>query len=656
MTTANEWLARLALIVTPFILLMLLEGGLRFFDYGERFDILIPFKSDARYLAVNPALGQRYFPASQVTPEVALTDAILKEKAAGSYRIFVLGGSTAAGYPYQYNGSFPSILKLILSAHYPNKQIEVMNLAMPAVSSYTVREIALNLAEYEPDMYLIYAGHNEFYGGLGVGSTESLGQSRWIVNAYLALRHYRSFQLFRNVFNRLRAFLLTSSNGSGSRDGTLMARMAGNRSIPYTAPEVALAAGNFRGNMQDIADFCSANGIALFAGSVSSNLRHQSPFVDAFSEAGDQQAWQAHLQVAKEAISKADLQTARSQLQAAIRIDSLAATPYFLQAQLALASGDTTAASPLFLKAKEFDGLRFRASEQINEKLKELAAASPLTYVPVNEQFAAYSPGNIPGDELFLEHLHPNLSGYRLLAETFAQSIAESGLLGPARQGPAVDASWQKQIGVTRVDIAYANIRINFLKKGWPFTDKSPGAKQDVHINNPTPEQTVALRFWRDELTWEQMHVEMARQYEKTGNWLAAAREYQALITATPMNASPYVFMARCLMQMQRPNQALAALKAAMEIEKTAYAAQLAGTIHMAKRQPPAAIPYFKEALQLSPGDRNIMFKLAEAYAFNGELDNGESLLREILAASPNHQKGQELAAFIRSKRKGVDR
>ena len=38
----------------------------------------------------------------------------------------------------------------------------------------------------EPDAVLIYAGHNEYYGALGVGSTESLGRGAFDLAALRA--------------------------------------------------------------------------------------------------------------------------------------------------------------------------------------------------------------------------------------------------------------------------------------------------------------------------------------------------------------------------------------------------------------------------------------------------------------------------------------
>ena len=45
--------------------------------------------------------------------------------------------------------------------------------------------------EHNPDLLLIYAGHNEYYGALGVGSTESIGNARWLVKTYLNLCDFK---------------------------------------------------------------------------------------------------------------------------------------------------------------------------------------------------------------------------------------------------------------------------------------------------------------------------------------------------------------------------------------------------------------------------------------------------------------------------------
>ena len=50
-----------------------------------------------------------------------------------------------------------------------------------------------------PDAILIYAGHNEYYGALGAGSTETLGAVPGFVRFYVRLQRFKTFLLLRNV-------------------------------------------------------------------------------------------------------------------------------------------------------------------------------------------------------------------------------------------------------------------------------------------------------------------------------------------------------------------------------------------------------------------------------------------------------------------------
>ncbi|MEL6823342.1 MAG: hypothetical protein AAFP70_16400, partial [Calditrichota bacterium] len=169
----NRWAARLFLLSLPLLFFLLLEGALRLFNYGVSHDPFVDYPGTENYLAINQEIGRRFFPTVGVAPASSRTDAILKEKPQDSFRIFALGGSTMAGYPYLFNASFPSILRGILQEAIPNKTIEVANLGMSAVPSYAVRDIVMNLESYKPDMLIIYTGHNEFYGALGIASAES---------------------------------------------------------------------------------------------------------------------------------------------------------------------------------------------------------------------------------------------------------------------------------------------------------------------------------------------------------------------------------------------------------------------------------------------------------------------------------------------------
>src|SRR5690606_25363071 len=114
------------------------------------------------------------------------------EKPPSRLRIFVVGGSTAQGYPYQRNHSFTAIAQAALRS--VGADVEVVNLGNSAMSSYYVREVLGDLPEYEPDAVVVYAGHNEYYGTPSIFT----GGSHTTRMALLQLKKYRSVQLLES--------------------------------------------------------------------------------------------------------------------------------------------------------------------------------------------------------------------------------------------------------------------------------------------------------------------------------------------------------------------------------------------------------------------------------------------------------------------------
>ena len=131
------------------------------------------------------------------------------QKKNNAFRIFVLGESTAAGWPYVPNASFPRHIKRKLELLYPENTIEVINCGISAINTYTIRDIVPGIVEQQPDLILIYTGHNEYYGAFGVGSSVSLGYSRTLVNTYLKLSRLQNNPVFAEYYFRdLRNYLV----------------------------------------------------------------------------------------------------------------------------------------------------------------------------------------------------------------------------------------------------------------------------------------------------------------------------------------------------------------------------------------------------------------------------------------------------------------
>ena len=77
------------------------------------------------------------------------------------FRIIVYGGSATFADEFEPPGTWPSILERLLSAAYPDRDIQVINLGQICHSSTQVLLRLEELLQYEPDLLIVYSGNNE---------------------------------------------------------------------------------------------------------------------------------------------------------------------------------------------------------------------------------------------------------------------------------------------------------------------------------------------------------------------------------------------------------------------------------------------------------------------------------------------------------------
>ncbi|HPY52298.1 MAG TPA: SGNH/GDSL hydrolase family protein, partial [Sedimentisphaerales bacterium] len=349
-------------------LLLLVEGCLRLFRYGGDPRLFVAASVEGgRFLTCNREIGRQYFPYLVKVPKPSW-DAFLKDKPSNGVRMFVLGGSTAAGFPYGNNLMFSRILNVRLQEAFPDRKIEIVNTAMSATNTYTQLDFLDEILAQKPDAILIYSGHNEYYGALGVASRESLGQSPAVARAYLKLRRLKLFVLAQDAVGLVRGMRKQGADYDPS--ATLMERMVGAKAIPLDSRLYRQGTKQFAENLDRIYQKARVAGVPIVVSELVSNVRDQRPFVS----------------VATGSAPAADL--------------------VFRDAQALDREGDHEQAHRLYTKAKDLDALRFRASEEFNEILHETARRYGGAVVPMKSRFEAASPEGIIGDHLMVDHLH----------------------------------------------------------------------------------------------------------------------------------------------------------------------------------------------------------------------------------------------------------
>lgn len=591
----------------PIAFFVLLELGLRYFKYGDDLSLFVTpadtFADDA-YWVSNPLVANRYFPKGYFTP-IPPEEYFLKDKPENGYRIFVMGGSTVASWPYPRNVLFSRILSQRLSDAFPDKYIEVINTGIAAVNTFTLLDFLEEILEKEPDAILIYAGHNEFYGALGAGSTQKVGYSRWAIKTYLNLSKLKIFQLVRGVVDSTKSALTTHVEEEQSGHSTLMGQMVGDNSIALGSDIYQNARINFEENISEILSTIKAAGVDVMISELVSNLRDHPPFV-----------------------SMDDA-------------EQLPAGLIYTWAKQLEKEGMYEMARQAYTWAKDKDGLRFRASEEFNQSIHKIAAAHNVPVVPMKSYFENVSPNGIVGKELMLEHLHPNADGYMLMSDAFFHTLHQEKFIAnawPPSEGLKSDQYYRQAWPITELDRTLADVRIINLTDNYPYKPKKPGERTIANYLPGNIVEELAIMTFKREITFPQAHIHLAKYYESNNQLRLAYREYQALMAAAPYNPDFYLLTSEHLLKRKMFDQALPLLHRSLELKQTGYAYKWIGQALMAKKQPGEARPYLEKALSYFPEDVFIIYSLGLTKLAVDDIEGAMMTLKLLERIAPNSE------------------
>ncbi len=550
------------------LLIFLLEGALRLFHYGNSMHLVVSHSNVAYkdFYMINPHVGEKYFSRLEATS--TNNDIFLKRKPGNGLRIFVMGSSTVYGYPYDNNLMASRILHQRLEDAYPDKHIEVVNTALTAINSITLKDFIGQILKYEPDAILIYAGHNEYYGAFGIGSNETMSKSAFLRSLNFRIMNLRIAQLVKSGVNGV-SKLMNSSEGDHDSKGTLMKRIVKDEDIIYGSEEYRIGIDQFRDNLSCILDQAEKKDVPVFLSDLVSNIRDLPPFGD------------------PEGVGR----PAHSAYQDAI---------------VSLAGGDTLEAKAAFYQAKDLDPVRFRASEEINQIIDSLASRSGVLFIPTHKKFSDASAGGLIGNNLLAEHVHPNIEGQFALADAFYTTIVESELIKPGPNPYTVKTKeyYRRNWGFTALDSLVGAYKIEQLKSYWPF------ASLDVQL---TFRDTFSTSGFIDSLAFTiltdpsanllSLHDFLGEYYEKNQQLQLACREYEALIKINPYRSSYYNRAANCLLRLNDLAAAEVNLRKSLEFTASFYAYTMLAEIENIKHNYQGAVEAYTSALRFVDKD-----------------------------------------------------
>ncbi|MDZ7903548.1 MAG: SGNH/GDSL hydrolase family protein [Rheinheimera sp.] len=433
--------------------------------------------------------------------------------------------------------SIASMLENRLRHSWPAKPVEVVNTALSAVNSYTLLDVADDIIAQQPDAVLIYAGHNEFVGIMGVGSNYRLAESPAATAVYLQLKQLHLYKLLEQMLVSKPA---AAANSQEKR--TLMSKMAAAQPIALDSPVYQAGMAQFQRNMSSLLSKYRKAGIPVYLATVGSNIADQPPFQSA--DLSPQQLKSLN------ALQRGD-PSQFALLAAEAKTQQQAMLSYQLGQWLRQQQRGAEAQEWLSL-ARDFDTLRFRAPQEINRQIKGFVDNKTVWLVDAEQALRDHSPDGLIGRQLMLEHLHPNLPGYFVIADAFYQALAKSQQLPAYAVTVEKAKAWALRPVVPAEEFA-AFARVAQLTSDYPF-QRTPQPIALPAAENPL--QQAGLDFYAKKIDWLQLMQLSMQVYQQQGDVEMQLKIALILADAAPDQPSWNAYAAELLEKSSHPELA----------------------------------------------------------------------------------------------------
>jgi tetratricopeptide (TPR) repeat protein len=620
----RKWLYRLAaMTLVPGLLFAILEVSLRLGGYGYTTAYFLDgTKAEGRDVWIDNSHFDRWvFPAELEGTSRPTPFAFAKRKPRGTFRIFVMGESAAWGFP-DPSASFSRVLEVMLRARYPDTRFEVVNTAMVAINSHVVFPIARECLKKQPDLLIIHLGNNEVVGPYGAaGVLGSFSPRLGLIRANLAVKTTRTGQLLGGLLCGLGNKKEVPQAWNG------MAMFVHSR-IAEQDERLKRIYHHYRKNLEAICTSASDAGVPAVVCTVGVNLKDSAPFASLHAvdlEAEQLEAWEKDYGEGVRLEEQKRFAEALGRYEDAARIDDAFADLAFRRGRCLLALGKTSAAREQFVRAWDLDALRFRSDATINATIRDVVAAQAdagIVLADVERAFELSSPDGIPGENLFLEHVHMNFHGNYVLARTVFESIKE---LAPAGLGTR---SGEKGAPLSEKECAE---RLEYTS--WNELKTVDTIKSMVTVQPPF---TLQLDHAERARRWL-AKLEMVRAREQSdGVQKAVGTHARAMADAKedwmiPMNYGDYLLEHNDLSNAETAYRtALGRMRHGIQIRCKL------GELYLRGGNPDAAIRPFREALRLEPESLDAHFGLARAYAAQGKTGAALAVYEERARKGPN--------------------
>lgn len=591
------------------------------------------------------------------------------EKPDNGFRLFVLGGSSAYGFPWGTEVSFSEYLREALQASYPDRDIEVINASAMSYGSHRLRILMREILRYEPDGIIIYSGHNEFverrfYRDLFQRPAE-LDRIR------LLLFRWRLYSFMTRLYLKISEKHRNQQAAEGAR-GKTMGELLGidvirEHSVDVTETEKAEAHRLFEENLKAILDLANRERVPVILCTVPSNINGWKPNQSIFTPEVSIENRRAVLDLldeAKDALNQDDVSTFNEGAEKLEKAKSLApghAEVHFLLGKIYENLGRYDEAREAYRYARDRDVKPTRAGSAINDSIRRIAAEKNVLLLDIENKFEEITPDGLIGFNLIQDYVHPNEEGHRRIALELWKILQEKGFLGEIRS-PDEKAFW-KAVGVESaiemVAKAEAPSGEGVIKTPALIYNLAVILENQGHIDQAMKKYRQCRDLGPSHLV--EASASLGRLLQGKGHFAEAAEEYHMALKADPDHMKSLLGYAEALRSMGRHEPSRDVCVRATQVDpKHAPAWNLLGVIFSEQLKFQEAESSFRRAVELDPSSGKYLTDLGfillfqrgnDENEFQRKIEEAEAAFRKSIDLRPdNRRTWNGLAAVLTEK------
>ena len=594
----------------------------------------------------------------------------VKNKLTGTYRIFCMGGSTTVGRPYDDTTSFCGWLRAMLPKADPSRQWEIINAGGVSYASYRIAKLMEELVHYEPDLFIIYSGHNEFleqrtYGRIinTPGIVRSLGAIMSRTRSYAGAR-----RVVDKVGGRSGRTVPRRSYLPGEVD-TILENTHGPQEYHRDTEFQKQVLSHYRYNLTRMVDIARTVGAKVILVTPASNLRHCSPFKsehrDGLNDA-DLKYWQTLFDHASATYAAAQWEETLITIDKAIALDDQYAHLHYLRGCVLWELKRYNEARTAFIRALDEDVCPLRILTPMLNIVIEVAEERNVPVVDFVGLLEQQSEHATPGESLFFDHVHPTIEGNRQLALALLKVMNKQGIVHFTSTWGDIETRRVTQNVEGRLDRKAHGIALRNLSRLFRWAGKfEEGYKLGLRAIQMAPADAEAhfqlganakeldrideaITHYHQALQIEPNYVDVHRALgvalHAQADALAeqdkldeAINHYRQALQAEPNFTEAHNNLGSALAAQGRLNEAISHYRRALQIEPDyVHAHYNLGSLLLTMGKIDEAISHFRQALQIKPDYVHALCGLGIALQSQGKLDEAISHYRRALQIKPN--------------------